>query len=179
MPGGVNVAVGLPAESSPDPQADPAMILQHLRSHVAARIPGAADLDGLWDVRSGRPFLWPMIDVRAPAITALDDRVALCGDSGMGFLPTAGVGASNALRSAAALAYDLSLADATTAPLAIARWRDRVGDLVRHNQDDSRRLAKVMMVRRRSASAAVNAVMRHMPVSAMTRDIVKSMDVPF
>ncbi len=179
MPQGVNVAVGLPADSSPDPQGDAASIVEHLRAHVAARIPGAADLPGLWDVRSGRPFLWPMIDVRAPAITALDDRVALCGDSGMGFLPTAGVGASNALRSAAALAYDLSLADARTASLAIARWRERVGDLVRHNQDDSRRLAKVMMVRRRSASAAVNAVMKHMPVSAMTRDIVKSMEVPF
>lgn len=179
MPQGVNVAVGLPAEVSPDPHAEPAAIVEGLRSHVAARMPGAADLPGMWEVQGGRPFLWPMIDVRAPALTALDDRVALCGDSGMGFLPTAGVGASNALRSAAALAYDLSLADAATAPLAIARWRDRVGDLVRHNQDDSRRLARVMMVKRTSASAAINAVMKHMPVSAMTRDIVKSMEVPF
>ncbi len=179
MPQGVNVAVGVPAEVSPDPAAGTDEIIAALRAVVEANAPGAASLPHLWDVRSGRPFLWPMQDVRAPAITALDDRVALVGDSGIGFLPTAGVGASNALRSAAALAYELSLADASSAQGAVARWAGRVQGLVEGNQKDSRHLAKVMMVRRKGSSAVINAVMKHMPVKAMTRSIIASMKAPF
>lgn len=179
MQGQANVAIGVPADLSPDPASPPEVILATLRGVVDEHAPGAAALPGLWDVTHGSPFLWPMLDVRAPAITALDDRLVLCGDAGLGFLPTAGVGASNALRSAAALAYELSLADAASAPAAVARWKRRVEGLVRGNQDDSRRLARLMMVRHSGTSAVVNALMRHMPVSAMTKSIVESMEVPF
>lgn len=179
MPQGVNVAVGVPADRSPDPSAPPDQVIRTLRDAVQANAPGAASLPRLWDVRAGRPFLWPMQDVRAPAITALGDRVALVGDSGIGFLPTAGVGASNALRSAAALAYELSLADAASAQGAVARWAGRVQDLVEGNQKDSRHLAKVMMVRHKGSSAVINAVMKHMPVRAMTGSIIASMEAPF
>jgi len=179
MAQGTNVAVGVPKAMSPDPAMPPAEIIASLRAIVAEHNPGVAGVTGLWELGDSRPFLWPMQDVRAPQLTALDDRLALVGDSGVGFLPTAGVGASNALRSAAALAYDLSLADAASAPLAVRRWRDRVSKLVEKNQEDSRQLAKVMMVKHGSTSRVVNAVMRHMPVTMMTRSIVKSMDVPF
>lgn len=179
MAHGINVAVAVPRELSPAPDADAAEIVGSLRSTVAEHAPGAAAIAGLWETGESRPFLWPMQDVRAPDITALGDRVALCGDSGIGFLPTAGVGASNALRSAAALAYDLSLADAASAPLAIARWRQRVRKLVDKNQEDSRELARVMMVKHGATSAVVNAVMKHAPVTMMTSSIVKSMQVPF
>ena len=179
MTRGINVAVAVPRELSPSPDADPAAIIAALRSTVAEHAPAAGAIAGLWEAGGSKPFLWPMQDVRAPDITALDDRVALCGDSGIGFLPTAGVGASNALRSAAALAYDLSLADAASAPLAVARWRQRVRKLVDKNQEDSRELAKVMMVKHGATSAVVNAVMKHAPVTMMTSSIVKSMQVPF
>ncbi len=179
MTRGINVAVAVPRELSPSPDADPAAIIAALQSTVAEHAPAAGAIAGLWEAGGSKPFLWPMQDVRAPDITALDDRVALCGDSGIGFLPTAGVGASNALRSAAALAYDLSLADAASAPLAVARWRQRVRKLVDKNQEDSRELAKVMMVKHGATSAVVNAVMKHAPVTMMTSSIVKSMQVPF
>lgn len=179
MPGGVNVAVGVPTELSPDPHADPEIILGTLRGIVAQHNPAAEGLDHLWEIMHGRPFLWPLADVRAPKITALEGRVALVGDSGIGFLPTAGVGASNALRSAAALAYDLSLADAATAPVAIERWSNRVHKLVEGNQNDSRQLAKVMLVKHRTSSTLINSLMKHMPVTSMTKSIVKSMEVPF
>ncbi len=179
MPGGVNVAVGVPTELSPDSKDDPDAILDALRAVVEQHNPAAAALPHLWEITHGRPFLWPLADVRAPAITALGGRVALVGDSGLGFLPTAGVGASNALRSAAALAYDLSLADAATAPLSIERWGKRVRTLVEGNQDDSRQLAKVMMVKHGTSSKVVNSIMKHMPVTTMTKSIVKSMEVPF
>jgi len=179
MKRGINVAVAVPRDLSPAPDGDPAAIIAALQSTVAEHAPAAGAIAGLWEAGGSKPFLWPMQDVRAPDITALDDRVALCGDSGIGFLPTAGVGASNALRSAAALAYDLSLADAASAPLAVARWRQRVRKLVDKNQEDSRELAKVMMVKHGATSAVVNAVMKHAPVTMMTSSIVKSMQVPF
>lgn len=179
MPGRVNVAVGVPRAHSPAHEASPEEKLRALREHIERNAPGAAAIEGLWGDGSAVPFLWTMSDVRAPAITALDDRLAFVGDAGVGFLPTAGVGASNALRAAAALAYDLSLADARSAPTAVARWRERVHDLVVKNQNDSRMLAKVMMVEHGTVSAVINAVMKHVPVTAMTKSIVESMRAPF
>jgi len=178
MPGRVNVAVGVPRTASPAKDATPEEKLGVLREHVERHAPGPAELGGLWG-DGAVPFRWPMSDVRAPSITALDDRVAFVGDSGVGFLPTAGVGASNAMRAAAALAYELSLADAASARVAIARWRERVARLVEKNQRDSRMLANVMMVEHGSVSAVINAVMRHVPVTAMTKSIVESMRAPF
>ncbi len=180
MAGRVNVAVGVPRPLSPDPESDPDAIHDALHAVVAEHAPGAAAIAGLWDTTQGtRPFLWPLLDYRAPDIVALDNRVALVGDSGIGFLPTAGVGASNALRSAAALAYEISLADADNVAVAVARWRTRVKKLVEGNQHDSRQLAKVMMVRHKTSSALINTLMKHMPVTAMTRSIVASMAAPF
>ncbi len=175
----VNVAVAVPRSSSPDPHAGTPQIVDALRASVAAHVPGAAALPGLFDLEAGAPFRWPMSDVRAPAITACGDRLALVGDAGIGFLPTAGVGASNALRAAAALAYELSLADAQTAPVALRRWEARIKPVVTANQHDSRELARVMMVKHASTSAVVNAVMKHLPVTSITKGIVKSMQAPF
>jgi 2-polyprenyl-6-methoxyphenol hydroxylase-like FAD-dependent oxidoreductase len=179
MPRGVNVAIGVPRSLSPDPRSTSAEIIESLRTTVTANNPAAADLPGLWEVTSGQPFLWRLEDVRAPHITALAGRVALVGDSGIGFLPTAGVGASNAMRSAASLAFELSLADAASAPLAVNRWVGRVQKLVEGNQKDSRELAKVMMVKHGTSSKLINTLMKHMPVTTMTKSIVKSMAVPF
>jgi 2-polyprenyl-6-methoxyphenol hydroxylase-like FAD-dependent oxidoreductase len=109
----------------------------------------------------------------------LDDRLVLLGDAGVGFLPTAGVGASNALRSGAALAYELSLADGNSAQAAVRRWDRRVRPLVQGNQADSRQLAKLMMVRHKRASLLINLLMKHMPVTTITNSIIKSMEEPF
>jgi 2-polyprenyl-6-methoxyphenol hydroxylase-like FAD-dependent oxidoreductase len=49
-------------------------------------------------------------------------RIVLCGDAGTAFLPTAGVGASAALRLAAAVADELSRADARLIPLALDHY---------------------------------------------------------
>lgn len=175
----VNVAVAVPRSSSPSPEAPPVDIVEALRDRVEAHAPGAAALPGLFDVQTAAPFLWPMRDVRAPEITACDHRLALVGDAGIGFLPTAGVGASNALRSAAALAYELSLADAHTVPAALRRWETRIKSLVTANQHASRELARVMMVKHASVSALVNALMQHLPVTSITKGIVNSMEAPF
>lgn len=53
-----------------------------------------------------KTFYWELSDVRSPRWTK--GRVALVGDAAVGFLPTAGVGASMAMESAAALNDELS-----------------------------------------------------------------------
>ena len=174
----LNVAVGIPRRLSPDSSMSADLVLGRLRELVSEHNPVGAALD-VWSLAAGVPFPWRLADVRAPALTALGDRVALVGDSGVGFLPTAGVGASNAMRSAAALAYELSLADARSAPAAIARWNTRVRDLVRGNQEDSRKLAKAMLVEHKTTSRVIDAVMKHMPITMMTKSIVRSMEAPF
>lgn len=175
----INVAVAVPKEFSPDPKDSPTNVLQALRQAVAQHAPKVAEMPHLWEIASGKPFLWPMLDVRAPALSALNDRVALLGDAGVGFLPTAGVGASNALRSGAALAYELSLSDKDSAQAAVRRWRKRIEKIVHGNQNDSRQLAKLMMVKHASASALINLLMKYMPVTATTNSIIKSMEEPF
>lgn len=175
----VNVAIGVPRSVSPDAKASPDAIIAALREVIREHNPGAVDLEGIWEIGGSPPFLWPLEDVRAPELTALEDRVVLLGDSGIGFLPTAGVGASNAMRSAAALAYDLSLGDSGSVPVATRRWKSRIEKLVKGNQRDSRELARVMLVKHGTSSKVINAIMKHAPVTAMTRSIVKSMEAPF
>ncbi|MCD8565475.1 MAG: FAD-dependent monooxygenase, partial [Burkholderiaceae bacterium] len=175
----INVAVAVPKELSPNPKGSSEEILHALRHSVAKHAPKVAEMPDLWEIAAGKPFLWPMFDVRAPALTALNDRVALLGDAGVGFLPTAGVGASNALRSGAALAYELSLSDKDSAQAAVRRWSKRVEKIVHGNQNDSRQLAKLMMVKHASASALINLLMKYMPVTATTNSIIKSMEEPF
>lgn len=179
MPKRVNVAIAIPSELSPSPDLDASGILAQLRKVVGEHCPGGANVPGIWDIVEGKPFLWPLADVRAPDIVALDNRVALLGDSGIGFLPTAGVGASNAIRSAASLAYELSLANAATAPAAIARWRERVHKLVIGNQNASREAGKAMLVRHKSSEALIDLLMKHVPVTAFANSIIKSMKAPF
>jgi hypothetical protein len=84
-----------------------------------------------------------------------------------------------AVSSGAALAYELSLADANSAQVAVRRWERRVRPLVQANQAESQQLAKLMMVRHKSASVLINLLMKHMPVTAITKSIINSMEEPF
>ena len=76
-------------------------------------------------------FYWKLDDARAPDWTK--GRVVLLGDAAAAFLPTAGIGASMAMESAAVLADELSRAGAHDIPLALSffekrrreRWRRR------------------------------------------------------
>ena len=68
-------------------------------------------------------FLWRMSDVRARSW--VQGRVALVGDAVAAFLPTAGVGASMALESAAVLADELSHTDAVHLPNALDPYYNR------------------------------------------------------
>ena len=127
------------------------------------------------DVEDAYP--WPMSDVRSSHWVR--GRIALCGDSAVGFMPTAGVGASNAMRAAAALADELSRADAGSIPLALELYEQRCRRVVERNQTASRRLARVMFVRSRFFARARDVVARRYPAERALAEIIDSVHQPF
>lgn len=122
-------------------------------------------------------FAWPMTDLRVDKWSR--GRVVLCGDAAVTFLPTAGVGASNALRGAAALADELSRADAKTVGLALELYEKRCRHIVEANQHDSRSLARYMFIENRALSWVRDQALRHYPPTKMVDEIVDSMRTPF
>jgi 2-polyprenyl-6-methoxyphenol hydroxylase-like FAD-dependent oxidoreductase len=148
-------------------------LLQHrladLISHVEVVSTAIFDLS--------EPYSWAMRDVRANRW--VDRRVALCGDSAVGFMPTAGVGASYAMRAAAGLADELSRADAASVPLALERFQKRCRRVVERGQTDSRRLARVMFVRDPRLAWARDQLASRYPAERAMRAIIDSAHLPF
>ncbi len=175
-PGRTNLIVGGPARQAPAHDAPVDTVRDDLLARTRSltrRVPAVAEA-----IESATAFLpWPMVDVRAPSWYV--GRVALCGDAGTAFLPTAGVGASNALRAAAALGDELSRAGAATVPHALTMWEKRARHVVEQNQDDSRSLARVMFVEGAMLAAARNLAMEHYPIQRLAKQIRASMLVPF
>jgi 2-polyprenyl-6-methoxyphenol hydroxylase-like FAD-dependent oxidoreductase len=132
----------------------------------------AAAVDGLDD-----PHPWAMADRRCRRW--FDRRVALCGDSAVAFMPTAGVGASTAMRAAAGLADELSGADAATVPLAFERYEKRCRGFAGRSQTESRRLARAMFVKRPVMATLRDQVVRRYPARLALREIVGSAHQPF
>jgi len=120
---------------------------------------------------------WAMSDIRGDRW--VDRRIALCGDAAVGFLPTAGVGASNAMRAAAGLADELSRADATTVPLALELYEKRCRRIVERNQTESRRLARVMFVRPPLLARTRDEIVRRYPARLALGEIINSVRRPF
>jgi FAD-dependent urate hydroxylase len=119
--------------------------------------------------------LWPwrLRDVKSRRLAR--SRVVLCGDAGTAFLPTAGVGASAALRCAAALADELSRADAHLVPLAIAHQLQRTTGPTRAHQRDSRRLARAMLCQNSTLCQARDVATRHLPARFIIGSILTAM----
>jgi len=122
-------------------------------------------------------FAWPMIDQRAPSWVV--GRVVLLGDAATGFLPTAGVGASNAIKSAGVLGDELSRADVATIPLALDLWEKRVRHKVEANQAASRTLAKLMFVQKHPLAVLRDMMLKHYPVEKIAEDILRSNTQPW
>lgn len=117
-------------------------------------------------------YPWPMVDQKAKQW--IHGRVALVGDAATGFLPTAGVGASNAIKSAAVLADELGRADAATIPLALSLWEKRTREKVEANQSASRTLAKLMFVKGHTVAKMRDTMLKHYPVEKVAKDVLAS-----
>ncbi len=122
-------------------------------------------------------YRWPMSDVRSKRW--VQGRVALCGDAAAGFLPTAGVGASNAMRAAAGLADELSRAHAQTVPLALDVYEKRCRRTIEANQTESRRLARIMFLDRARFGWLRDQAARWYPAEKMLSQIIDSVRTPF
>jgi FAD-dependent urate hydroxylase len=122
------------------------------------------------------PWPWPLADVRSERLHC--GRVALCGDAGISLMPTAGVSASTALRGAAALADELSRADARLAPLALELYDKRVARVIRGLQDDSRRLARLLFLKRRATVRARDEMLKHVPAIGFATHVLEATREP-
>lgn len=119
------------------------------RERVLERLSGMGEMvDGWLDEMpddDAEMFFWRLEDVRSAEWTR--GRVVLLGDSAAAFLPTAGIGASMAMESAAVLADELSRTDARSVERALDLFVKRRRERVERIQDDSRRLARAMFVK--------------------------------
>jgi len=88
-------------------------------------------------------------------------RVCLVGDAAHGILPSAGMGASLAMESAAVLADELTRADSNQLEQTFARYVKRRRPRVDKLQDESRLLWKMMFVNNQSLAALRNLLLRH------------------
>jgi 2-polyprenyl-6-methoxyphenol hydroxylase-like FAD-dependent oxidoreductase len=170
VPGQVMCAAGGPAE--PARGGDVRGLLRRQLGALCHRVPAvAAAIDDL-----DNPHAWAMADRRSRRW--FDHRVALCGDSAVGFMPTAGVGASVAMRAAAGLADELSRADGATVPLAFERYEKRCRGLAERAQAESRRVARAMFVRHRVTARLRDEVVSRYPARLALRDIISSVRQP-
>lgn len=153
--------------------SSPSDDVRNLLAPVAEAVPLVAN--ALADV--GEAYRWPMRDIRAGSW--VNGRVALCGDAAVGFLPTAGVGASNAMRCAAGLADELSRADAATLPSALQLYEKRCRKITEANQTESRRLGRVMFMSNRPGAWLRDQVAKRYPAEKMLAQIISSSTKPF
>lgn len=121
-------------------------------------------------------FYWELLDVRAPTWT--DGRIVLLGDAAAGFLPTAGIGASIAMESAAVLNDELSRTDAAYVPLALTAYAKRRRKRVESVQDNSRSLARLMFTSSRTMARARDVLMRFMTLEQALKPIKRAMETP-
>lgn len=121
-------------------------------------------------------FLWRMADVRAPRW--VQGRVVLVGDAAAAFLPTAGIGASMALESAAVLADELSRTDASYLPNALELYVRRRRQRVEAAQAQSRRLARLMFLSSSRLASVRDRALRHTSMEQMVGPLIKDLRAP-
>ncbi len=142
---------------------------------LASRLPDGPFATALSSLdRSSPGFLWKMADRRSTVWSR--DRVVLLGDAAAGFLPTAGVGASAAMDSAAALADELSRADLPHLDHALTLYERRQRPRVERAQKNSRTLARTMFVDGTAKTFARDQLARFYSLDRLVSDISEVME---
>jgi 2-polyprenyl-6-methoxyphenol hydroxylase-like FAD-dependent oxidoreductase len=121
-------------------------------------------------------FFWNLEDCRAPHWS--NGRVTLMGDSACAFLPTAGVGASMAMESAAVLADELGRTDARGLPLALQHYETRRRKRAEGAQTASRRIASLMFVKSTPVAWGRDQLMKFYSIEEFAEEIEKSLSEP-
>ncbi|HKJ10928.1 MAG TPA: NAD(P)/FAD-dependent oxidoreductase [Ornithinimicrobium sp.] len=172
----VMCCVGMPVESFSAASQDLVVAKAFLRDEFASFI-ASDDRVGTAIDDAERFFEWPMTDARAQEW--VKGRVVLCGDSAVGFMPTAGAGANTAMHCAGSLADELSKVNGDIVPLGLKLYEKRCRAIVEKNQKDSRKLSRYIFVDGRAKAWGRDRVMKHYPMAKMIDDIVDAMHTPF
>lgn len=125
-------------------------------------------------VKSDDLFFWDFHDVRSESWRT--KHVVLLGDAADGFLPTAGIGASMAMDSAAALNDELSRTDVAHLEFALRLYENRQKKRVIMAQDNSRALGSLMFLKNPLLSWIRNRVLRFYTIDMFLKDIKKVME---
>jgi 2-polyprenyl-6-methoxyphenol hydroxylase-like FAD-dependent oxidoreductase len=123
---------------------------------------------------NNEPFFWEFHDCRSNVW--YKNNVVLLGDVATGFLPTAGVGASMAMDSAAALADELSRVDKEHIGYGLKLYSFRQKERVEKAQKDSRQLGKMMFINSSIISAVRDEILPFYSLQRMLSDLSKIME---
>jgi len=121
-------------------------------------------------------FWWKLSDFRSDRWSK--GRAVLMGDSACAFLPTAGVGASMALESAAVLADELSRTDAKFIPGALDHYEKRRKKRAEAFQTDSRKMASLMATEFLPMAWGRDQLMKFYTLDMLAKNIFKSLSDP-
>jgi 2-polyprenyl-6-methoxyphenol hydroxylase-like FAD-dependent oxidoreductase len=99
-------------------------------------------------------------------------------DAAAGFLPTAGIGASMAMESAAVLADELSRTNTQFLEHALALYVKRRQHRVESTQNDSRHLAKMMFIKSATVSHIRDVATKFYSLEQLAGSIAKAFDEP-
>ena len=147
-----------------------------IREHFKDLVPGLPEVFNALPKDPNAIFFWKLDDLRAKIWSK--GRVVLLGDAATAFFPTAGVGASNAMESAAVLADELMRVENPTIDRAIKLYELRHRKRVEAAQQESRNLAKVMLVNSSPLAWARDELMKHYSVEKFVAGIMKSLEEP-
>lgn len=120
------------------------------------------------------PFFWQFHDCRVSRWSK--GRVVLLGDAAVGFLPTAGIGASMAMDSAAALNDELSRAEHNHLEYALRLFEARQRDKVEKAQTYSRKLGKWMFIQSKYLSRLRDTFLPYYSLERMLNDFRKILE---
>lgn len=167
VPGRVGIFIGGPrAETAAGPGPFIARLRRRL-PHVDSMTSRA--LDAAEPVQ--HPYHWHFIDTRASRWAT--GRVLLLGDAAAGFLPTAGIGATMAMESAAVLAAHLNNASAQEIGSKLRQYERRQRPRVMAAHENSRQLAKLMFQQGRIVCAVRDIAMRFATLKIALGPIIK------
>ena len=121
-------------------------------------------------------FFWKLADQRAESW--VKDRVVLLGDAAAAFLPTAGIGASMAMESAAVLADELSRADVAHLDHALAFYEMRRRKRVEAAQNDSRHMARMMFIENVPLAWGRDQTLKFYSLEQLVKQIAKIFEQP-
>ena len=142
---------------------------------MVSKLPEGALRGALERVQSVEdPFFWKLEDCRTKKWFV--HRVMLLGDAAAAFLPTAGIGASMAMDSAAALADELTRTDVEHLEYAYSLYEKRQRSRVEKAQANSRLLATLILQNTALGSRVRDIALKHYSLQGLLKNIRKVME---